>query len=74
MSADGSAAFFLNGKLIGRYPSSSLDYLLNDFDGSANYLGRSQYSSDPFFKGYMDDVTFYGKALTANEVSHIYNN
>jgi hypothetical protein len=36
-----------------------------------NYLGKSQYSSDPAFNGLIDDVNIYSKALTADEVLNL---
>jgi hypothetical protein len=36
--------------------------------GQQNYLARSQGATLPMFRGALDDVQFYGKALTAAEV------
>jgi uncharacterized protein len=33
-----------------------------------NYLGRSQYSGDPFLNGQLDDVRIYSRALSATEI------
>jgi len=32
------------------------------------WLGKSKFSADPYFKGSMDEVSFWNKALTNNEV------
>ena len=71
MKHDGSAALYLNGKLVSIQNAGSLKFMLNDFAGTNNYLGKSQYAADPLFEGYMDDITFYGKALTAQEIEQL---
>ncbi|MFB2596375.1 LamG-like jellyroll fold domain-containing protein [Herbiconiux sp. P17] len=44
----------------------------SDFGQSAqNYLGKSQYSSDPAFNGLLDDFNIYNRALTADEVLNL---
>ena len=37
-----------------------------------NYLGRSQFA-DPYFNGEIDDLRIYGSALTAAQITTIYN-
>lgn len=37
-----------------------------------NYIGRSQFASDPMLKADIDDVRFYNYALSASEVEDIY--
>jgi hypothetical protein len=37
----------------------------------ANWLGRSQYAQDPYFKGSLDDFRIYDRALTAEQISAI---
>jgi hypothetical protein len=36
-----------------------------------NWLGRSQYGSDPAFEGAIDDFAIYGRALSAAEVAEL---
>ena len=38
-----------------------------------NWLGRSRYTSDPLFKGWMDDFRIYDRCLTAKEIEELYN-
>jgi hypothetical protein len=38
---------------------------------ASNWLGRSQYSQDPYFKGSLDDFRIYDRALTAEQVAAI---
>jgi arabinan endo-1,5-alpha-L-arabinosidase len=68
ISEDGATAMYLNGVLVSAYSAGSLSYRLSDFNGTQNYLGKSQYDVDAMFSGYMDNITFYGKALTATEI------
>jgi uncharacterized protein len=37
-----------------------------------NWLGRSQYAADPYFDGEIDELRIYGRALTAAEVTSLY--
>ena len=38
----------------------------------ANWLGRSRFAPDPFFKGWMDDFRIYDRQLTEAEVKTLY--
>jgi hypothetical protein len=38
-----------------------------------NYIGRSQFLSDPYFNGLIDDFRIYGRALSSTEVSSLTN-
>jgi hypothetical protein len=38
---------------------------------SQNYLGRSQYSGDPFLAGALDDFRLYSRALSAAEIQSL---
>lgn len=37
-----------------------------------NWVGRSQYTADPYFDGEIDELRIYGRALTAAEVTGLY--
>ncbi len=41
---------------------------------AANYLGRSNWSSNAYLDGMLDDVRIYNRTLTATEVALVYNN
>jgi hypothetical protein len=41
---------------------------------SQNWIGRSQYSADPYFNGKVDDFRIYRGALSAADVLALYNN
>jgi hypothetical protein len=58
---------YLNGNLVG----SALSFTNRPYDlgaTTANYIGKSQWAADPYFKGYIDDFRFYNYAMTAVEV------
>ena len=44
-----------------------------DIGAVNNWLGRSQFSTDAYFKGMMDDVRIYERALNAGEVKALYD-
>jgi len=44
----------------------------SDIHPFINYIGRSQFSSDPLFKGYVDDVCVFNYALNAADVKTLY--
>ena len=43
-----------------------------DFAPVFNYIGRSQFTTDPMLKGDIDDVRIYNYALSSDEVNDIY--
>lgn len=48
--------------------SSTMTIRPSDFSPVLNYLGKSQFTSDPYFKGYYDDVRIYNEVLDATEL------
>ena len=38
-----------------------------------NWIGRSQYGSDPYLNGRVDDFRIYNNALSASQVMHLFN-
>ncbi len=64
-----NATLYINGSRVGTVTLSALP---EDYAGTANYLGKSQYD-DPYFAGYMDDVYIFDYALSANEVKSYMN-
>ena len=44
-----------------------------DFNPIFNYVGRSQFKGDAMFKGDIDNLNIYNYALSAEEVSALYN-
>jgi hypothetical protein len=37
------------------------------------WIGRSQFASDPAFNGQLDELRIYASALTAAQITTIYN-
>lgn len=58
----------------GKEQVSSTDITIRtaDFKPVFNYIGRSQFASDPVFKGDIDDLRFYNYALSADDVEALY--
>lgn len=48
--------------------STSIALRPTDFKPVMNYIGRSQFSADPMFKGRIDDFRIYNFALTAEQI------
>ncbi len=70
----GSAVLYLDGVEVGRNDKTTIRP--SDLGGgvtAANYLGRSVYSGDRFFKGSMKNVRLYNRALPGAEVRKWHN-
>jgi hypothetical protein len=49
--------------------SSGMTLHLSDIGATANnWLGRSQFTTDPYFDGTMDDFRIYKRALLQSEI------
>jgi hypothetical protein len=59
------ATLYINGVQAGSVVMSAYP---NSYSGNKNYLGRSQFSADPYFAGYMDDVMIFDYALSKEEI------
>jgi hypothetical protein len=62
---------YVNGAQVGQNTSMSLSpsSLGNTTN---NWIGRSQYSADPFLDGQIDDFRIYNRALSAAEVLSLF--
>nr|WP_272926160.1 family 43 glycosylhydrolase [Streptomyces sp. SID8379] len=66
----GTALLHLDGRVVARNTAISL--MPSDIGGgrtTANYLGRSPYTSDHTLKGRLRDVRLYNRALSADEIA-----
>ena len=54
--------------------SSGINIKPSDIQPVLNYIGRSQFSSDPYLTAYIDDARIYNYALTADEVKQVMEN
>ena len=60
---------YVNGKLV--VESATITTSPLDFKPILNYIGRSQFTTDPLFNGYIDDFRVYNYALTASEITQL---
>jgi Concanavalin A-like lectin/glucanases superfamily len=58
---------FVNGQAVA--VDASVNLLPSDVMGSANYLGRSQFSTDPYFSGQMDSVQISSQTLPVEQIT-----
>ncbi len=65
----GVAKLYTNGTLVASGPAPTP---LSTIDDVNNWLGRSQFTPDPFFTGTMDEFRIYEGALTADEIAASY--
>lgn len=61
------AVMFINGQAVA--VNSSVNLLPSDVMGAADYLGRSQFSSDPYFNGQLDSVEISSEALPVEQIT-----
>lgn len=60
---------YVNGEIVSETTSEVIASGLGNTN--RNYLAKSQYSGDSYFKGYIDDFRIYRKALSTSEISAI---
>ena len=65
---NGLVKLYVDGNFIG-----SKSYSQNTPDGSAVRFGRHNSGDPQWFNGLIDEVAIWGKALTASEISAVYN-
>jgi hypothetical protein len=68
--ANNTLSLYFNGILIGK----STTFTLRPYDlGSPanNFIGKSQYTSDPYLKGTVDDFRFFNYALSSSEINNL---
>jgi hypothetical protein len=57
---------FING--VSQATSTSITINPSDFNPTINYIGKSQWTSDPLFDGRVDDFRIYNYGLTGDEI------
>jgi hypothetical protein len=63
---------YINGQQVGA--NSSLTLRPADLGNTPNnYFGRSQYATDPYLDGNLDEIRIYDRALTPAEISALAN-
>ncbi len=68
----GQTTLWIDGKAVGS--SSAITIKPSDIHPVLNYIGRSQFDTDPLFSGFVDDVRIYNYPLTAEELRGIIAN
>lgn len=67
--ADEAVTLYLDGKQVAQ--STDMKIRPIDIRPTMNYIGRSQFSSDPLLKAYIDDFRIYNYALSAEELTAV---
>ena len=67
---DNQIVAYINGER--EAASTNMTIRTCDFNPIFNYIGRSQFSSDPMLKGDINDLSIYNYALSAQEVKDLY--
>jgi hypothetical protein len=68
----GGGTLYINGAVAAT--NAALALRPSDLGAAANnWLGRSQFAADPAFAGEIDDLRIYASALTASQITTIYN-
>lgn len=65
--AGDTGTLYLDGKPAGT--NKEMTYNPRELKTSEAWLGRSRFASDPYFKGSLDEVRIYDKALSAAEIA-----
>lgn len=60
---------YLNGELVG---SQNLSFTYRQNTRTNNFFGKSNWAVDSLFKGSIDDVRIYNRALSPSEVQQLY--
>ena len=64
----GNVRLFKNGQLVGTGTTSPTTVTRTN-----NYIGRSNWSADDYYQGYMDDIRLYNYNLSDADVLALYN-
>ena len=66
---NGKAQIYLDGTLAAE--SDGITIKPSDIRPVLNYVGRSQFAADPYFKGYIDDMRIYNYVLSNEEIGTV---
>ena len=65
----GAATIYINGSSVATASGFSAP---TNITRTSNFIGRSNWSSDSYYTGSMDDLRIYNRALSASEVLQLY--
>jgi hypothetical protein len=68
---NGKEKLYVNGVEVA---SANATIKPSDFKPTLNYLGKSQFPSDPLFNGMLDEFRIYDHVLSADEILQVANN
>jgi len=69
ITQSGSVLVYKNGRIVGSGQSAAL----RNVTRTSNFIGKSDYPSDAFFAGGVDEAAIYDKVLTADRIAtHFY--
>jgi hypothetical protein len=60
---------YLDGRVVDTETTATLPSALGNT--TQNWIGRSQYTADPYFGGSFDEFRIYNRALTAGEIQYL---
>ena len=63
---------YLNGRLAAQAQPHGRVAPTDLGNTGQNYLGRSQFETDPYFNGMLDEFRIYNRVLTASDVAQLY--
>lgn len=67
---EGVVRLYVDGKLVG---TNTHCLKPQHAATTANWLGRSRFAPDPYFKGWMDEFRIYDRCLDEAEITELYN-
>jgi Concanavalin A-like lectin/glucanases superfamily len=66
-----TGVLYLNGAQVGQNPAMTLN-AASLGNTTQNWLGRSQFTADPYLNGQIDEFRIYNRALSASEVQQLF--
>lgn len=69
--SDERVALYIDGEL--KDYSDAMTIRPSDIRPHMNYIGRSQFSADPLFAGYINDLRVYNYPLPGEDITKLYN-
>ena len=72
LDASGNGRLYLNGAQVG--PTTTMKFRPNSLGSTPNdWIGRSEFVANPYLDGAIDEFRIYNRALSAAEISLLYN-
>lgn len=69
IDSNGNAALYKNGEVIGTGTTVCPPSVVR----GNNYIGKSNWSSDEYYSGYMDDIRVFNYALSEKQIANIFD-